>query len=509
MCYIYIFFFRSKGDSIRMRSNTSAASRKSKISKLLIAIVCFMTIYFYIVTTVPSNQKSASKFQLNSLSLMRKFAAIPWQNMTTGVDVVASNPDMTDKKYVFATPKTLTVPENGHAETQSTIAQSRGNTLYISEPRPSTRLKEQITDKETKEQNFTNVRNLGDTKRLPTQATFRNVTKENINTLKSAHISITNKQQHIPVSKQQKRWCEDLAFQYPLVLNVSEILQSDGKPLTGVKPIHLHPFRYIYNPENICSDRWNNIRILSVVKSKVTNFAIREAIRKTWGKIASNGPYRMVFTVGYTQNIRTRRQVEVEYAKYGDVIQENFIDSYYNNSLKTIMSIRWIATYCSRADFVLLVDDDVMVNFRNLINHVSVIPHAVADTLYSGNLKTKDGPIRLSSMKWHIPKEEFPYECYPDYISGGAILTSGQVMRKMHLLLPYVKRFKLDDIYLSILAQKLRVYPTHNSKISMRRLKISVLREIICSHGFSKYHAYIDTYSNMMANMSHFSSPSI
>ena len=468
-----------------------------------------MTVYFYIVTTVPSNQKSASKFQLNSLSLVRKYVAIPSQKFTTGVHVVTSIPNMTNKKYVFATPKNLTVTENGHEETQSTIAQIHGNILYISEPRQSIRLKEQITDKETKEQNFTNVRNLGDTRRLPTQATFRNVTKENINNEKSTNISITTnmtKEQHSPVSTSHKRWCEDLAYQYPLVFNVSEILESDGKPLTGVKPIHLHPFRYIYNPENICSDRWNNIRILSVVKSKVTNFAIREAIRKTWGKIARNGPYRMVFTVGYTKNIRTRRQVEVEYAKYGDVIQENFIDSYYNNSLKTIMSIRWIATYCSKADFVLLVDDDVMVNFRNLINHVSAIPRAVADTLYSGNLKTKDGPIRLSSMKWHIPKDEFPYECYPDYISGGAILTSGQVMRKMHLLLPYVKRFKLDDIYLSILAQKLRVYPTHNSKISMRRLKISVLREIICSHGFSKYHTYIDTYSNMMTNTSHYKS---
>ena len=175
------------------------------------------------------------------------------------------------------------------------------------------------------------------------------------------------------------------------------------------------------------------------------------------------------------------------------------MDTYYNNSLKTIMTIRWIAMFCSRADYVLLVDDDVMVNFRNLIKYVSTIPRDVKYTLYSGNIRYYDAPIRESNMKWYISKEEFPYDCYPTYISGGAILASGQVIRKFHLLLPYVKRFKLDDIYVSILAQKLGIFPTPNTKIVMSRLKIPQLRGIICSHGFPDNHTYIDTYRKMMA----------
>ena len=449
-----------------------------------------MMIYMYIITIALSHRQNVSNFHVGKVTLERKLFALTSNDVAE--DFLTSSRSQTitqNMTYRAVRPKNLT-----------TLTNKIGNIDKISKMIP--KLKDKGINSEFGKSAVGNSTN-DDRKAL--HANSKNDTKEIKNTehneLHSTHISKIGNITNSYVTIQNQEWCEDLTLKYPLVINASKILESDGKPVAGIKPIHFHPFKYIYNPTTVCFDGRNNIRILSVVKSKVTNFLIREAIRRTWGKIASNGPYRLVFAVGHSQNKRTRRQVQVEYARYGDIIQENFMDTYYNNSLKTIMTIRWVATHCYRAEFVFLVDDDVMVNFSNLLNHVNTIPHNVAETLYSGNRKF-EYPERKKG-KWRVSLKEFPYDCYPSYISGGAILTSGHVIRKFNLLLPYVKRYKLDDIYISILAQKLGITPTHNNKMSMKKKKIPVLREMICSHGFSKYRNYIDTYRNMMATLSH------
>ena len=57
-------------------------------------------------------------------------------------------------------------------------------------------------------------------------------------------------------------------------------------------------------------------------------------------------------------------------AVHGDLVQENFVDSYRNLTLKTLMAIRWASTYCSNANFVLKIDDDVLVNPSPLLEYL-------------------------------------------------------------------------------------------------------------------------------------------
>ncbi len=55
---------------------------------------------------------------------------------------------------------------------------------------------------------------------------------------------------------------------------------------------------------------------------------------------------------------------------YGDLVQENFIDSYRNLTLKTLMGIRWASIHCSNAKFVVKIDDDVIINPFYLLNYL-------------------------------------------------------------------------------------------------------------------------------------------
>ncbi len=55
---------------------------------------------------------------------------------------------------------------------------------------------------------------------------------------------------------------------------------------------------------------------------------------------------------------------------YGDLVQENFLDSYRNLTLKTLMGIRWASIYCANAKFIVKIDDDVVLNPYFLVNYL-------------------------------------------------------------------------------------------------------------------------------------------
>lgn len=54
---------------------------------------------------------------------------------------------------------------------------------------------------------------------------------------------------------------------------------------------------------------------------------------------------KIVFLVGQTNN-DTQQRIVTESEKYGDLIQESFLDSYNNLTLKTIMMLKWVSLNC-------------------------------------------------------------------------------------------------------------------------------------------------------------------
>ena len=49
------------------------------------------------------------------------------------------------------------------------------------------------------------------------------------------------------------------------------------------------------------------------------------------------------------------------------MFQGDFIDSYYNNTIKTMMGLRWASEQCPAAKFYLYVDDDYYISTRNVL----------------------------------------------------------------------------------------------------------------------------------------------
>ena len=69
-----------------------------------------------------------------------------------------------------------------------------------------------------------------------------------------------------------------------------------------------------------------------------------------------------MFCTGSTLDENIQRSLEVESQEYGDLVQGDFLDNYYNLSYKAIMGNLWVAEFCSQAEFLVKTDDDMFVD---------------------------------------------------------------------------------------------------------------------------------------------------
>ncbi|XP_076247310.1 beta-1,3-galactosyltransferase brn [Calliopsis andreniformis] len=167
----------------------------------------------------------------------------------------------------------------------------------------------------------------------------------------------------------------DTNFVYPYEGDVHEFvnaLRHNDKP--AVDPINEYNYTFILDNKQKCVDAgYNKFRVVYVVKSAMENFEQRMAIRNSWGfeKRFFDVPSKTVFMLGIRpQNEELQAQVKAEATKYKDIIQANFIDTYYNNTIKTMMSFKWLVKYCSNSKFYMFVDDDIYVSVKNVLRFI-------------------------------------------------------------------------------------------------------------------------------------------
>ena len=137
-------------------------------------------------------------------------------------------------------------------------------------------------------------------------------------------------------------------------------------------------FNYIINSTNLCEPDTN---VFVWVHSAPDKHRNRVTIRETWANtkhfpIDKGYKVKVGFFLGaikrkyakLAEKIRTKIMFESE--KYGDIIQEDYVDHYHNMSYKAISAVRWITRYCSQAKLVIKSDDDALVDLPLLLQHI-------------------------------------------------------------------------------------------------------------------------------------------
>ncbi|GAU94121.1 hypothetical protein RvY_05950 [Ramazzottius varieornatus] len=284
-----------------------------------------------------------------------------------------------------------------------------------------------------------------------------------------------------------------------------------------------------------------SVGLVILVKSAVTHSARREAIRKTWAAasahtMAKNGKeslYQVLFVVGVggthtsgtggadvgvgpTTGFTYQYQADLmeEQATHGDLIQLQFLDTYFNNTAKTIAGLHYLLDKCpildARNGFVFFSDDDMLLNMKNMEKLLDGIRaerdlQSVPNDVYLGHQFPGSKPQRWRWSKWYISTDEYPFSWYPPYITAAAVLLSKDTAEKFFYASHFVPLFRFDDIYLSIIAHMLQIssqdrsdaiwfdYVPFEGNAELYRDKM------IAAHGFHQPEFMISTYQRLIA----------
>lgn len=303
-------------------------------------------------------------------------------------------------------------------------------------------------------------------------------------------------------------------FSYPLDLNLTGCIEGykHDKPCTTL-PINNYNYPFISKCEHKCSmyNDKDQARVVYIVKSALKHFKRRSAIRQTWGyeKRFSDVPIVTVFVLGYNpEDHQLQKEISEENKKYGDIVQAKFIDTYYNNSIKTMMGFKWAANYCNHSKFYFFADDDFYVSTRNVLRFIRnplqypqylempvetiQVKNNMMDYELPANIKLFSGFVFVSSphrhytSKWYTSLQEYPYHLWPPYVTAGAYIVSHQVVLDFYFASKFTKHFRFDDIYLGILAKKTYVEPYHCEEFYFYKKDYSLhnYQYVIASHGY-------------------------
>ena len=93
-----------------------------------------------------------------------------------------------------------------------------------------------------------------------------------------------------------------------------------------------------------------------------------------------------------------RRRLADEAATFGDILQEGFVDTYANLTIKSLVLLTWFRQNCDKdVPYVMKVDDDTYVNLEKLRD---IVVHNKRKDLLMGRKRTISGPIRDPTSKW-------------------------------------------------------------------------------------------------------------
>lgn len=167
-------------------------------------------------------------------------------------------------------------------------------------------------------------------------------------------------------------------FQYPLddvdILTYVQQLRDNKKPT--VKPINVHNYTFTSNCQHKCIESDGTVlepRLVFIIKSAMEHFSHRSAIRQSWGfeKRFSDVDIRTVFILGVPSPLHPNHElqslIDIERDQFQDIVQANFYDTYFNNTIKTVMGFKWAIEYCSHSRFYMFVDDDYFVSTKNVL----------------------------------------------------------------------------------------------------------------------------------------------
>lgn len=245
------------------------------------------------------------------------------------------------------------------------------------------------------------------------------------------------------------------------------------KPLPSIQ----YTLDATYQQQNLVQS-CKNYEILVLIKTAITHFKLRYAIRNTWQqKIRDNLLYDTVFQYYFvaakSHNPILQNRLNNEVLQYRDILVATQLDSYFNVTRKMVMGMKFVLDSCSQARYIVHVDDDTYFSadrfYKNMFKYLQA--DRPSDYVDCGNFINKAAPVFRADNQagqehpeWVVDVQGYSSKKYPSYCSGSCFGMPIDAYRKIY---NYTQHFnlqgisKLDDVILTGIArtvEKLKLF---------------------------------------------------
>lgn len=233
--------------------------------------------------------------------------------------------------------------------------------------------------------------------------------------------------------------------------------------------INLKRFEFLLNSD-VCNESedtksGSNSRLLVIVTSHPGHVSLRQAFRNALPQsVLQKFGVRRLFLLARINPHQTnylqvdQSVVDAEHERFRDIVQGDFIESYKNLSYKHIMGLKHAVNYCSRAQYILKMDDDIAVDIFQIWKHVK--QQNLSGLAVSGAVMTgaELEPLRDKSSKWFVSPEDYALERYPPFLSGWAYITTVVAAKEIVERSESSPYFWIDDVYVNFNILKIEYF---------------------------------------------------
>jgi len=208
-------------------------------------------------------------------------------------------------------------------------------------------------------------------------------------------------------------------------------------------------------------------QVLIAVQSAPQNTELRSEVRRTWGatcRTTHAAWCNLIFVLGSFSNPQLQSEISAEASKFGDILQENFDDSYNNLTIKSIYILKYFVGHSEQINqFLLKTDDDSFVHLEalwdlaksrlvkksnNLMGYLQ-LGLKKHHYLPLAHKPTKSNLQKKAWLKWLIPTYMYNKRFFPQFLSGSGYLVTKAAATCLLQKSKSIPIVHLEDVYIT------------------------------------------------------------
>ncbi|XP_073443682.1 beta-1,3-galactosyltransferase 2-like [Dendrobates tinctorius] len=222
-------------------------------------------------------------------------------------------------------------------------------------------------------------------------------------------------------------------------------------PQRAITPFYL----YVLKEKEKCKERAPFLILL--IPSAPQEFHTRNILRNTWANesLVKGVHIIRLFLLGRSKN--HDKKVIRESHQFHDIIMQDFLDSYYNLTIKTLMGIEWSSHLCPNVNYIMKIDSDMFFNPWFLVDKILQPKSSPKKNFFTGMIAHNGLPHREKDSKWYMSTKTYSKKFYPPFCSGTGYVFSGDMAKKIYLAAASMQIFPFEDVFVGMCLQKLGV----------------------------------------------------